>query len=119
LVKFVENDYQKLSTLLTIRDEFISKLAKLDIELSTESPNPEESDPERTQRWYLRKVEGGGFVVQLMAILMAWLAVEDKGMKKFLQEKVGLDEIRETIKGMILRMWGLLTWCRAGREWRG
>ena len=75
-------------------------MAKLDIELSSESPNPDETEAERTQRWYLRKVEGGGFVVQLTAILMAWLAVEDKGIKTFLEEKVGLDEIRETIKGI-------------------
>jgi hypothetical protein len=34
-------------------------------------------------------------------MLMAWLAVEDNGMKKFIDEKVGLDDIRETIKGSI------------------
>lgn len=29
---------------------------------------------------------------------MAWLAVEDKGMREFIDEKVGLGEVRETIK---------------------
>lgn len=100
LVKFAEKDYEKISTLLAIRDEFIAKLARIDIELASEAVDPDEPDEERRQRWYLRKVEGGGFVVQLCAILMAWLAVEDDGMKKFINEKVGLDDIRETIKGM-------------------
>lgn len=99
LVKFVENDYEKIDTLLAIRDEFISKLARLDVELASELPVPNETDAERRQRWYLRKVEGGGFVVQLCAILMAWLAAEDAGMKKYIDEKVGLDEICETIEG--------------------
>jgi len=39
-------------------------------------------------------------VIQLCAVLMAWLAVEDGGMRKFIEEKVGLEDIRETIKGM-------------------
>ena len=100
-MKFVEKDYEKITTLLTIRDEFIQKLARIDVELSSEAPDPDESPEERRQRWYLRKVEGGGFAVQLCAILMAWLAVEDAGLKKFIDEKVGLDEIRETIKGIV------------------
>jgi beta-catenin-like protein 1 len=101
LVKFVEKDYEKIATLLHIRDEFIARLARIDVELATENVDTEETEEERRQRWYLRKVAGGGFVVQLCAILMGWLAVEDKGMRKFIDEKVGLDEIRETIRGNI------------------
>ena len=70
------------------------------MELLSETRDPEETDEMRQQRWYLRKVEGGGFVLQLCAMLMAWLAAEDKGMKKFIDEKVGLDEIRETVIGI-------------------
>jgi len=98
LVKFVEKDYAKISTLLQIRDGFITKLARIDVELASEPVDPDETPEQRRQRWYLKKVEGGGFVLQLCAILMAWLAVEDKGMKEFIDEKVGLEEIRETIK---------------------
>jgi beta-catenin-like protein 1 len=101
LVKFVEKDYEKISTLLRIREEFIARLARLDVELQSEPLDPDETVDQRQQRWYLRKVEGGGFVVQLCALLMAWLAAEDKGMRKFIDEKVGLEEIRETIKGTI------------------
>jgi beta-catenin-like protein 1 len=101
LIKFVEKDYEKIDTLLRIREEFISRLAKLDVELQSEPLDPDESPAERQQRWYLRKVEGGGFVIQLCALLMAWLAVEDDGMRKFIEEKVGLDEIHETIKGIL------------------
>lgn len=32
---------------------------------------------------------------------MAWLAVEDKGMKEFINEKVGWEEVRDTIKGQV------------------
>ena len=100
LLKFAEKDYEKIITLLAIRDEFIVKLARIDIALAAENvADIKESEEERRQRWYLRKVEGGGFVVQLCALLMGWLAIEDGGMKKFLSEKVGLDEIRETIRG--------------------
>jgi beta-catenin-like protein 1 len=99
-VKFVEKDYEKIITLFKIRDEFISKLARIDVELAGEVMDPDETPEERRQRWYLRKVEGGGFVIQLCAMLMAWLCVEDGGMKKFIDEKVGLDDIRETIRGM-------------------
>ena len=101
LVKFVEQDYEKVDTLLGLRDEFIAKLARIDVELSSEAPDPNESAEERRQRWYLRKVEGGGFVVQLCAILLAWLAVEDVGMRNYIDEKVGLDDIRETIEGTL------------------
>jgi hypothetical protein len=99
-VKFVEKDYEKIVTLLGIRDEFIARLARIDVDLLSEGVDPEETEEQRRQRWYLKKVEGGGFVVQLCATLMAWLAVEDVGMRKFIDEKVGLDEIRDTIKGI-------------------
>ena len=100
-MKFVEKDYTKITTLLSIRDEFITKLARIDIELSSEPLDSDETPEERRQRWYLRKVEGGGFVLQLCAILMAWLAVEDKGMREFIDDKVGLEEVRETIRGQL------------------
>lgn len=101
LIKFAENNYSKITTLLTIREDFISKLARIDIELQTENVDVQgETEEEKKQRWYLRKVAGGGFVVQLCAILMGWLAIEDKGMRKFIDEKVGLDEIRETMRGI-------------------
>jgi len=99
LVKFAEKEYEKIGVLLKIREEFISRLARVDVELADEERDPEEGDEERRQRWYLRKVEGGGFVVQLCALLLAWLAVEDKGMREFIMERVELDEIRDTIKG--------------------
>jgi hypothetical protein len=67
--------------------------------LASEAVDAEETPEERRQRWYLRKVEGGGFVIQLCAVLMAWLSVEDAGMRKFVDEKVGLDDILETVKG--------------------
>ena len=108
LVKFVEKDYEKITTLLSIREEFISRLARIDVELTSEEPDPEESAEERRQRWYLRKVEGGGFAVQLCAMLMAWLAVEDAGMRKFIDEQVGLDDIRETIQGTCIGLTGLI-----------
>ena len=53
LVKFVEKDYEKITTLLSIRDEFISRLARIDVELTSEEPDPEESAEEHRQRWYL------------------------------------------------------------------
>ena len=40
-------------------------------------------------------------MLQLCALLMAWLAVEDKGMKEFIRGKVGLEEVRDTIKGQL------------------
>lgn len=101
LVKFVEKDYEKINTLLSIRDGFIAKLARIDVELATENLDTEETEEERRQRWYLRKVAEGGFVVQLCAILMGWLAIEDKGMRKLIDEKVGLDDVRETISGIL------------------
>jgi len=108
LVKFVEKDYEKINTLLSIREDFISKLARLDVELASEEPDPEESTEARQQRWYLRKVEGGGFAVQLCAMLMAWLAVEDTGMRKYIDEKVGLDDIVETIQGRSIALTSLI-----------
>jgi len=99
LIKFAEKEYEKIAVLLKIREVFISKLARVDVELAEEERDPEEGDEERRQRWYLRKVEDGGFVVQLCALLLGWLAVEDKGMREFILQKVELDEIRETIKG--------------------
>ena len=108
LLKFAEKDYEKIITLLAIRDEFIVKIARIDIALAAENvADIKESEEERRQRWYLRKVEGGGFVVQLCALLMGWLAIEDGGMKKFLSEKVGLDEIRETIRGTTPKKWSI------------
>lgn len=108
LVKFAEKNYEKIATLLSIREEFISRLARLDVDLASEELDPEESAEARQQRWYLRKVEGGGFAVQLCAMLMAWLAVEDTGMRKYIDEKVGLDDIVETIQGSSIALRALI-----------
>jgi hypothetical protein len=84
--------------------------------LTSEPPVADESDEERHQRWYLRKVAGGGFVIQLCALLLAWLAVEDVGMRAFIRENGELDEIRETIEGLTFLEKAK---CRTTEECRG
>jgi beta-catenin-like protein 1 len=106
LVKFAERDYEKIARLLAVREEFIGRLARVDVELAAEEADEEESAEERRQRWYLRKVSEGGFVVQLCALLLGWLVVEDKGMGEYIRERVELDEIRDTIKGNSRRLRG-------------
>lgn len=66
LAKFVENEYEKLSRLVSIRREFSSKMSTIDNEIALERSNlSQEEQEERVDEWFSRKLDAGLFSLQV------------------------------------------------------
>lgn len=66
LAKFVENEYEKLSRLVSIRREFSSKISTIDNEIAVERSNlSQEEQEERVDEWFSRKLDAGLFSLQV------------------------------------------------------
>lgn len=67
LAKFVENEYEKLSRLVSIRREFSSKMSTIDNEIALERSNlSQEEQEERVDEWFSRKLDAGLFSLQVI-----------------------------------------------------
>lgn len=66
LAKFVENEYEKLSRLVSIRRKFSSKMSTIDNEIALERSNlSQEEQEERVDEWFSRKLDAGLFSLQV------------------------------------------------------
>ncbi|TIA94733.1 hypothetical protein E3P94_04101 [Wallemia ichthyophaga] len=73
LTKFVENDYEKVDRLLEIRENAASRV-KVRIEQDSQMDIEEDEA-------YLGRLEDGLFTLQLSDYVLAWLVMEDDGIK--------------------------------------
>ncbi|KAG8218862.1 Catenin-beta-like protein [Butyriboletus roseoflavus] len=85
LAKFVESDYAKVDKLLEIRDNMLGRLRSIDAEIETEKKEllAEDGmlDPEDADLFYLRRLDGGLFILQTLDYILAWIAMEDDGIR--------------------------------------
>lgn len=74
LAKFVENEYEKLSRLVSIRREFSSKMSTIDNEIALERSNlSQEEQEERVDEWFSRKLDAGLFSLQVKVFFFFFL----------------------------------------------
>lgn len=95
LAKFVENDYEKVDKLLEIRDNARNLLKKADQEIEAEKSRKrgdgEGNDGEDEDEdggldedgIYLRRLDGGLFTLQVVDYILAWIIMEDDGVRFF------------------------------------
>ncbi|KAG8891004.1 hypothetical protein FRB98_000013 [Tulasnella sp. 332] len=93
LAKFVESEYEKVDKLLEIREGAEARLAETIKEIELEKKDMlNEGDgvgPEDEDRWYLRKVDGGLFTLQTADYILAWICMEDDGVRSHVQTMMG------------------------------
>lgn len=85
LAKFVENNYEKVDKLLEIRDSARNRLKVTESEIEGEKndfiADGEEITSEEEAAWYLRRLDGGLFSLQNVDYILAWIAMEDDGIR--------------------------------------
>ncbi|KAJ4478161.1 Catenin-beta-like protein [Lentinula aciculospora] len=107
LTKFVENNYEKADKLLDIRDNALSRLKVADAEIESRKQellaNGEEISPEDQDAWYILRLDGGFFTLQTVDYILAWIAMEDDGVRSHLLQMLSrknqtLNDIIQTLR---------------------
>ncbi|KAI9063252.1 DUF1716-domain-containing protein [Trametes sanguinea] len=103
LAKFVENNYEKPEKLLEIREAAQGRLKATDKEIEDEKKRMEaegeEIEPEMEDLWYLRRLDGGLFTLQTVDYILAWIAMEDDGVRAHIQKL--LDRKNQSFKDIV------------------
>lgn len=84
LAKFVEGSYEKVDRLVELRDEAEGRLMGVERAIDEErkaGSGEAEDEEEQEQVWYLRRLEGGLFTLQMVDYVLAWLIMEDDGVR--------------------------------------
>lgn len=83
LAKFVESNYEKTDKLLDVRESAHSRLKVVDKEIEAEKKvlKQEGEDVEEEEDvWYLRRLDGGLYTLQMVDYILAWVMMEDDGV---------------------------------------
>ncbi|KAG9218906.1 hypothetical protein CCMSSC00406_0000980 [Pleurotus cornucopiae] len=107
LAKFVENTYEKVDRLLDIRTSTHGRLSVTDAEIEREKKallaDGEEVTSEEEEAWYLRRLEGGLFTLQTVDFILAWIIMEDDGIRDHAQKMLSrknqtMEDIIQTLR---------------------
>ncbi|KAF8640111.1 hypothetical protein AX17_001347 [Amanita inopinata Kibby_2008] len=104
LAKFVEGNYEKVDKLLEIRDTARVRLTAIDatVELEREELKGDITSEEE-DAWYLRRLDGGLFTLQTVDYILAWILMEDDGIRDHALKMLGrknqnLGDIVQTLR---------------------
>ncbi|CCM01593.1 uncharacterized protein FIBRA_03653 [Fibroporia radiculosa] len=93
LAKFVENSYEKTEKLLEIRYSAQGRLKTVEKAIETEKKelldDNQELGPEQEDLWYLQRLNGGLFTFQTVDYILAWVVMEDDGIRTHVQNMLG------------------------------
>ncbi|KIK68105.1 hypothetical protein GYMLUDRAFT_154602, partial [Collybiopsis luxurians FD-317 M1] len=107
LAKFVENTYEKVDKLLDIRENAQSRMKATDASIENQKKellaNDEEISAEDEDAFYLQRLDGGLFTLQTVDYILAWIAMEDDGIRSHLSQMLGrknqsLNDIVKTLR---------------------
>ncbi|KAJ7498873.1 Catenin-beta-like protein [Mycena latifolia] len=107
LAKFVEGNYEKVDKLIEIRDSATNRLKLADSEIESEKKDlissGEEITSEEEDTWYLRRLESGLFTLQTVDYILAWIAMEDDGIRAHLlqmldRKSLSMQDIIQTLR---------------------
>ncbi|TFK23271.1 DUF1716-domain-containing protein [Coprinopsis marcescibilis] len=106
LAKFVENEFEKVDKLLDIRDTARSRLKQTDAEIEAEKKEADNEDDDMLgdeDTWYLRRLDGGLFTLQMVDYILAWIVMEDDGIRSHVlrmlsRRNQSLQNIVETLR---------------------
>lgn len=110
LAKFVESDYAKIARLLQIRQDYASRLGKVEREIEEQKKGlAQDEREEMKEEWLSRRLDAGLFGIQMTDLILAWMCAEDGGAKKKIvslleEQKLGLQSIRKTLRESVILM---------------
>ncbi|KAF5322334.1 hypothetical protein D9619_000901 [Psilocybe cf. subviscida] len=105
LAKFVEGEYEKIDKLVELRDAARKRLKATEMQIEKEKSALEDGNDqeELDELLYIRRLEGGLFTLQTLDYILAWLIMEDDGMKTHALKMLGrgnqtLEDILATLR---------------------
>jgi beta-catenin-like protein 1 len=103
LAKFVENNYEKADKLLEVRENAHNRLKIVDAEIEAEKKETladgSEIESEDEDLFYLRRLEGGLFTLQTVDYILAWVVMEDDGIRGHITQM--LERKNQSLKDII------------------
>lgn len=103
LAKFVENNYEKADKLLEVRENAHNRLKVVDAEIEAEKKailtDGGEIESEDEDLFYLRRLEGGLFTLQTVDYILAWVVMEDDGIRGHITQM--LERKNQSLKDII------------------
>lgn len=103
LTKFVENNYEKADKLLEVRENAHNRLKVVDTEIEAEKKETladgGETESEDEDLFYLRRLEGGLFTLQTVDYIIAWVVMEDDGIRGHITQM--LERKNQSLKDII------------------
>ncbi|KAB5595329.1 Beta-catenin-like protein 1 [Ceratobasidium theobromae] len=109
LAKFVEAEYEKIDRLVELREQAETRLKIADREIRAEKKEllAAGEDPGNTEDLFLlRRLDGGLFTLQTIDVLLAWVIMEDDGVKQHVEMLFGrrgksIKDIQAVLKGYL------------------
>jgi len=110
LTKFVENDYASIDRLLEAREVATRKLQAFDRDVENKRKafldEDEDVRAEMETEWYLQRLDEGLYTLQMTDYILAWLAMEDDGMKGHMESMLArnsksLKSVCEVLKSQL------------------
>ncbi|CAE6406129.1 unnamed protein product [Rhizoctonia solani] len=92
LAKFVEAEYEKIDRLIELREQAETRLRITDREINAEKKEllaAGEDVSEMEDLFLLRRLDGGLFTLQTIDVLLAWVIMEDDGIKQHVEMLFG------------------------------
>ncbi|KAG1755643.1 Catenin-beta-like protein [Suillus lakei] len=100
---FVENNYEKADKLLEVRENAHNRLKVVDAEIEMEKKETladgGEIESEDEDLFYLRRLEGGLFTLQTVDYILAWVVMEDDGIRGHVTQM--LERKNQSLKDII------------------
>lgn len=85
LSKFADSEYEKVDRLLELREHAVVRLKATEKEIAAAKAEAaeggEEEDESDAEVWYLRRLDGGLFTLQTVDYILAWICMEDDGVR--------------------------------------
>ncbi|KAK3623118.1 hypothetical protein LTR56_021788 [Elasticomyces elasticus] len=99
LAKFTEKNNEKVSKLMTLRQDHARRVGVVDNEIHSEREELGAEEVEGREDEYLsRRLDAGLYVLQTLDVVLAWLVAEDSGVKSLVSDGGNLEGIRRSLQ---------------------
>ncbi|KAK5687462.1 hypothetical protein LTS10_001600 [Elasticomyces elasticus] len=99
LAKFTEKNNEKVSKLLSLRQDYARRVGAVDSEIRAEKSTLGVDEAEVKEDEYLsRRLDAGLYVLQTLDVILAWLVAEDAGVRKLVSGGGQLEAVRGSLQ---------------------
>lgn len=107
LAKFLEKDFEKITKLITLRREYVGRVATFDAKLKDRKRGlSKEEQEELDQENIPSRLDEGLYCLERIDAILAWLIAEDEGAKKAIvkglsERDENLADVRKTLQAQL------------------